>query len=56
VVLLPSWLLVLRSSIWQGPPVLFKGVVRFVVFLLMVLWAYAIVRLSQRMKQLRQRE
>ncbi len=56
VILLPSWLLVLKSSIWEGPPVLFKGVVRFVVFLLMVLWAYAIVRLSQRMKQLRQRE
>jgi hypothetical protein len=55
VVLLPAWIIVLRSSIWEGPPVLPKTILRFIVLALALLWVYTLVRVVQRANKLRQR-
>lgn len=53
VALLPAWLVVLASSIWQGPPVALKQIARLIIFLLMLLWLYALVRVQQRLEAAR---
>ncbi len=56
VVLLPAWFIVLRSSIWQGPPVLLREILRFVVFVLMLLWIYALLRIMRRASEIKGKE
>jgi len=55
VVLMPAWILVLTSSIWHGSEPVLRGVLRLVIFALMMLWVYAAARLIGRVNALRKR-